>query len=76
VAPRRSPKREAVDHPAWSRRRAGGARTREALTGLVPLRDEPFSAEQARIVRALVGRVVVGPEGADTPFGVEAASCA
>ena len=39
--------------------------TREALERLDPLWDELFPAEQARIVRALVERVVVGLEGAD-----------
>jgi hypothetical protein len=37
----------------------------EALGRLDPLWGELFPAEQARIVRALVDRVVVGPEGAD-----------
>ena len=41
------------------------AETREALAGLDPLWDELFPAEQARIVRALVERVEVGPAGAD-----------
>ena len=38
---------------------------RDALTRLDPLWGELFPAEQARIVRALVERVVVGPAGAD-----------
>ena len=38
---------------------------REALERLDPLWDELFPAEQARIVRLLVERVVVGPAGAD-----------
>jgi hypothetical protein len=38
---------------------------REALECVDPLWDELFPAEQARIVRSLVERVVVGPEGAD-----------
>ena len=41
------------------------AETREALERLDPLWDELFPAEQARIVRALVERVEVGPAGAD-----------
>ena len=41
------------------------AETREALERLDPLWDELFPAEQARIVRALAERVVVGPAGAD-----------
>jgi DNA invertase Pin-like site-specific DNA recombinase len=41
------------------------AETREALERLNPLWDELFPAEQARIVRALVERVEVGPAGAD-----------
>ena len=39
--------------------------TREALTQLDPLWDQLFPAEQARIVRLLVERVEIGPEGAD-----------
>jgi hypothetical protein len=38
---------------------------REALARLDPLWGELFPAEQARIIRALVERVVVGPDGAD-----------
>ena len=38
---------------------------------LDPLWDELFPAEQARIVRALVERVVVGPAGADIRLRVE-----
>ena len=38
---------------------------REALERLDPLWEELFPAEQARIVRLLVARVVVGPAGAD-----------
>jgi hypothetical protein len=38
---------------------------------LDPLWGELFPAEQARIVRALVDRVVVGPEGADIRPRVE-----
>jgi DNA invertase Pin-like site-specific DNA recombinase len=41
------------------------AETREALERLDPLWDELFPAEQARIMRLLVERVEVGPEGAD-----------
>ena len=41
------------------------AEVREALRRLDPLWDELFPAEQARIVRALVERVEVGPAGAD-----------
>jgi hypothetical protein len=41
------------------------AETRERLGRLEPLWDELFPAEQARIVRLLVERVVVGPAGAD-----------
>jgi len=44
---------------------------REALHRLDPLWDELFPAEQARIVRALVERVVVGPAGADIRLRVE-----
>ena len=47
------------------------AETREALERLEPLWDELFPAEQARIVRALVERVVVGPAGADIRLRVE-----
>ena len=45
--------------------------TREALGRLDPLWDELFPAEQARIVRALVERVEVGPDGADIRLRVE-----
>jgi len=41
------------------------AEVREALEQLEPLWDELFPAEQARIVRLLVERVVVGPDGVD-----------
>jgi hypothetical protein len=44
---------------------------RDALHRLEPLWDELFPAEQARIVRALVDRVVVGPGGADIRLRVE-----
>jgi hypothetical protein len=44
---------------------------RDALTRLDPLWGELFPAEQARIVRALVERVVVGPAGADIRLRVE-----
>ncbi|MGG5821923.1 recombinase family protein, partial [Falsiroseomonas sp. HW251] len=43
----------------------------DALQRLDPLWHELFPAEQARIVRALVDRVVVGPEGADIRLRVE-----
>ena len=38
---------------------------REALAQLDPLWEELFPAEQARIVRLLVERVEVGPDGAN-----------
>lgn len=41
------------------------AGSRAALERLDPLWDELFPAEQARIVRALVERVEIGPAGAD-----------
>jgi hypothetical protein len=44
---------------------------REALARLDPLWGELFPAEQARIVWALVERVVVGPAGADIRLRVE-----
>lgn len=44
---------------------------RDALHRLDPLWEELFPAEQARIVRALVERVVVGPGGADIRLRVE-----
>jgi hypothetical protein len=44
---------------------------RDALAALDPLWAELFPAEQARIVRLLVGRVVVGPGGADIRLQVE-----
>ena len=48
-----------------------GEDVREALTSLDPLWDQLFQAEQARIVRTLVDRVVVGPAGADIRLRVE-----
>jgi len=47
------------------------AETRDALERLDPLWEELFPAEQARIVRLLVERVEVGPEGADVRLRVE-----
>ena len=47
------------------------AERREALERLDPLWDELFPAEQARIVRALVERVEIGPAGADIRLRVE-----
>jgi hypothetical protein len=44
---------------------------RDALHRLEPLWEELFPAEQARIVRALVERVVVEPAGADIRLRVE-----
>jgi hypothetical protein len=44
---------------------------RDALHRLDPLWDELFPAEQARIVHALVERVVIGPDGADIRMRVE-----
>jgi hypothetical protein len=44
---------------------------RDALCELDPLWDELFPAERARIVRLLVERVEVGPEGADIRLRVE-----
>jgi hypothetical protein len=44
---------------------------RDALHQLDPLWDELFPVEQARIVHALVERVVIGPEGADIRMRVE-----
>lgn len=44
---------------------------RDALHRLHPLWEELFPAEQARIVRALVERVVVGPAGAEIRLRVE-----
>src|SRR5829696_608431 len=41
------------------------AEVRDALERLDPLWDELFPAEQARIVRLLVERVVIGPASAD-----------
>jgi DNA invertase Pin-like site-specific DNA recombinase len=44
---------------------------RDALHQLDPLWGELFPVEQARIVHALVERVVIGPEGADIRMRVE-----
>ena len=41
------------------------AEVRKALEQLDPLWEELFPAEQARVVRLLVERVEVGPNGAD-----------
>ena len=47
------------------------AEVRDALHELDPLWDELFPAERARIVRLLVERVDVGPDGADIRLRVE-----
>jgi DNA invertase Pin-like site-specific DNA recombinase len=47
------------------------ADVREALARLEPLWDELFPAEQQRIVRSLVERVVVGLDGAEIRLRVE-----
>jgi site-specific DNA recombinase len=47
------------------------AEVREALARLDPLWDELFPAEQARIVRLLVERVDVSPDGADLRLRTE-----
>jgi len=47
------------------------AETREALESLDPMWDELFPGEQARIVKALVDRVTVGPAGVDIRLKVE-----
>ena len=47
------------------------AEVREALAQLDPLWEELFPAEQARIVRLLVERVEVGPDGADIRLRVD-----
>ncbi len=44
---------------------------REALERLEPVWGELFPVEQARVIRALVDRVVVGPAGADIRLRVE-----
>jgi hypothetical protein len=44
---------------------------REALDRLGPLWDELFPAEQARIVRLLVERIDVGPDGMDIRLRTE-----
>jgi DNA invertase Pin-like site-specific DNA recombinase len=45
--------------------------TRDALHRLHPIWGELFPAEQARIVHALVERVVIGPDGAEIRMRVE-----
>ncbi|HEV7266402.1 MAG TPA: hypothetical protein VGN83_15995 [Falsiroseomonas sp.] len=45
--------------------------TQDALHRLDPLWGHLFPAKQARIVRSLVERVVVGPAGADIRLRVE-----
>ena len=47
------------------------AEVRDTLQELDPLWDELFPAERARIVRLLVERVEVGPDGADIRLRVE-----
>jgi hypothetical protein len=47
------------------------AEVRESLGRLDPLWDELFPAEQARIVRLLVGRVTVGDAGADISLNLD-----
>ena len=47
---------------------------RDALERLDPLWGELFPSEQARIVRALLERVVVGPGGADIRLRVDGRS--
>lgn len=44
---------------------------RNALENLEPLWGELFPAEQTRIVRSLVERVVIGPEGADIRLRID-----
>ena len=44
---------------------------RDALHRLDPLWEELFPAEQARIVHALVERVIIGPKGADIRMRIE-----
>lgn len=48
---------------------------RQALHRLDPLWGALFPAEQTRIVRALVERVVVGPAGADIRLRVKGLAC-
>jgi DNA invertase Pin-like site-specific DNA recombinase len=50
------------------------AEAREALERLDPLWDELFPAERARIVRLLVERVEVGPDGAEVRLRLEGLS--
>jgi hypothetical protein len=45
--------------------------THDALHRLDPLWQQLFPAEQARLVRSLVERVVVGPAGADIRLRIE-----
>ncbi len=58
-------------------KQAGGiteAEVRDALTGLDPLWDELFPAEQARVIQLLVERVDLTTEGADIRLKVEGLS--
>jgi hypothetical protein len=48
--------------------------TQGALHRLEPLWEQLFPGEQARIVRSLVERVVVGPAGADIQLRIEGLS--
>jgi hypothetical protein len=47
----------------------------DALHRLDRLWEQLFPAEQARIVRSLVERVVVGPAGADIRLRIEGLGC-
>jgi len=49
----------------------GGGTVLVADHRLDPLWEKLFPAEQARIIRALVERVTVGPEGSDIRLRVE-----
>jgi DNA invertase Pin-like site-specific DNA recombinase len=49
--------------------------TQDALHRLEPLWERLFPAEQARIVRSLVERVVVGPAGADIRLRLDGLGC-
>jgi hypothetical protein len=49
--------------------------TRDALEHLDPLWDQLFPAEQARIIRLLVERVEIGPDGADIRLRIAGLTC-
>lgn len=65
VRPRQNPRRAGMHAVQPIADRLTEGEVRSVLHRLDPLWDELFPAEQARIVRALVERAVIAPEGAE-----------